>query len=76
MLTIEKVSHSPFGYRVTGEPGVNDPKVEVTFTQSVHRYSHGPMHGPNSLFSTGEGTGVYQQEARWLSAQGVIQESY
>ena len=73
MLTIALASVEPFGYRVTGEPEASDPLVEVTFTQSVHRYS---QPGPNSLFCTGEGTVVYRQEARWLSVQGVIQESY
>jgi hypothetical protein len=71
MLTLKQTAASPFVYTVRGEPGVNDPKVEVTFTASVHRYASGPVHGPNTLFNTGEGTVVYRQEARWLVEQGV-----
>jgi hypothetical protein len=71
MLTLKQTAESPFCYSVKGEPGVNDRKVDVTFTASVHRYASGPVHGPNTLFNTGEGTRVYQQEARWLAEQGV-----
>jgi hypothetical protein len=76
MLTIDHTRSNPFAYRVTGAPDGDEHKVDVTFTESVHRYASGPVLGRNGLFNTGEGTAVYPEEARWLSAQGVIQESY
>jgi hypothetical protein len=76
MLKLELSSRSPFGYRVTGDPPVNDPKVDVTFTRSAHRYSVGPILGPTTLFNTGEGTQVHRQEARWLTTHDVIAETY
>jgi hypothetical protein len=76
MLTISQVSENPFGYRVTGEPSVNDKKVEVTFRRSVHRASSGPILGASMTYNTGEGTGVYRQEAKWLTERAVIVESY
>jgi hypothetical protein len=76
VLNIHQVSENPFGYRVTGEPSVNDKRVEVTFRRSVHRASSGPILGASMTYATGEGTGVFKEEARWLTERAVIVESY
>jgi hypothetical protein len=76
MLNLHQVSDSPFTYRVSGDPDPNDKRVSVTFNTSVHRSSSGAVLGPAMNYATHEGTGVYRQEARWLSDRGVIVESY
>ena len=76
MLNIYQTRENPFAYRVTGTPGPTDKKVDVTFTRSVHRHAAGAILGPNTVFATGDGTGVFRQEARWLADHAVITESY